>query len=43
MSLDKLGLLEFLEVLDEELRKKITLVAAGGTAMTARALRRRES
>lgn len=32
--LDKHNLLDFLEIVDIELRKKITLVAAGGTAMT---------
>ncbi|MBI2938789.1 MAG: hypothetical protein HYY22_11375 [Thaumarchaeota archaeon] len=32
--LDKLSLFEFLEVVDEEMKRKITLVAAGGTAMT---------
>jgi hypothetical protein len=34
MPCDKKLLLEFLEVLNEDLTKKITLVAAGGTAMT---------
>lgn len=34
MSCDKNALLEFLEVINESLSKKITLVAAGGTAMT---------
>ena len=34
MPLDKSMLFDFLEVLDDELRKKITLIAAGGTAMT---------
>ena len=34
MSCDKTTLLEFLEVINESLTKKITLVAAGGTAMT---------
>ena len=34
MSLDKGNLVGFLEVLDKELVKKITLVAVGGTAMT---------
>jgi hypothetical protein len=34
MSLDKSVLLNFLEALDDEISKKITLVAVGGTAMT---------
>jgi hypothetical protein len=34
MPCDKTALLEFLEVLNGDLTKKITLVAAGGTAMT---------
>jgi len=34
MPCDKTELLEFMEALNEELTKKITLVAAGGTAMT---------
>jgi hypothetical protein len=34
MPCDKTALLDFLSVLDEDLIKKITLVAAGGTAMT---------
>jgi hypothetical protein len=34
MPCDKSTLLEFLEVLNEELTKKVTLVAVGGTAMT---------
>jgi hypothetical protein len=34
MSLDKSRLTEFLEEIDKELDSKITLVAAGGTAMT---------
>lgn len=34
MSLDKSRLTEFLEVIDSELEETITLVAAGGTAMT---------
>lgn len=34
MSLDKSQLLEFLEVLGEELSREITLVAVGGTALT---------
>lgn len=34
MPLDKSGLLGLLEAVDEELTRKITLVAAGGTAMT---------
>ena len=34
MPCDKKALLEFLEVLDNDLTKKITLVAVGGTAMT---------
>ena len=34
VSLDKSKLLEFLQVLDYELKRKITLVAVGGTAMT---------
>jgi hypothetical protein len=34
MPCDKNALLEFLEVLNESLTKKTTLVAAGGTAMT---------
>ena len=34
MPLDKNMLFDFLEILDDELRKKITLIAAGGTAMT---------
>ena len=33
MPCDKTSLLDFLSVLDEDLSKKITLVAAGGTAM----------
>jgi hypothetical protein len=33
MPLDKTGLFDFLEILDKELEKKITLVAVGGTAM----------
>jgi len=32
--LDKRSLFEFLEVVDEELKRNITLVVAGGTAMT---------
>lgn len=34
MQFDKSRLFDFLEVLDKELDKKITLVATGGTAMT---------
>lgn len=34
MSLDNTQLLDFLSVLDEDLGRKITLVAVGGTAMT---------
>ena len=34
MPLDKNYLLDFLKVLDEEIPATITLVAAGGTAMT---------
>jgi hypothetical protein len=34
MPCDKKVLFEFLEVINESLSKKITLVAAGGTAMT---------
>jgi hypothetical protein len=34
MLCDKTALLEFLEVLNEDLTRKSTLVAAGGTAMT---------
>jgi hypothetical protein len=34
MPCDKSALLDFLEVLNEDLARKITLVAAGGTAMT---------
>lgn len=34
MSLNKQQLLDFLEELDRELEKKITVVAVGGTAMT---------
>jgi hypothetical protein len=34
MPLDKSVLLDFLTVLDEKIRGKITLVAVGGTAMT---------
>jgi hypothetical protein len=34
MPCDKTALLEFLEVINESLTRKITLVAAGGTAMT---------
>jgi hypothetical protein len=34
MPCDKTALLEFLEAINEDLTKKITLVAAGGTAMT---------
>lgn len=34
MPLDKSRLLEFLEVLDNEMSRKITVVAVGGTAMT---------
>ena len=34
MSLDKSRLTGFLEEIDKELSSKITLVAAGGTAMT---------
>ena len=34
MPLDKSGLIGLLTAVDEELEKKITLVAAGGTAMT---------
>ncbi|MCL5949406.1 MAG: DUF6036 family nucleotidyltransferase [Candidatus Bathyarchaeota archaeon] len=34
MPCDKSALLEFLEALNDDLTKKITLVAAGGTAMT---------
>jgi hypothetical protein len=34
MPCDKSALLDFLEVLNDDLTKKVTLVAAGGTAMT---------
>jgi hypothetical protein len=34
MPYDKKDLLDFLEIINESLTKKITLVAAGGTAMT---------
>lgn len=34
MPCDKSALLEFLEAINDDLTKKITLVAAGGTAMT---------
>ena len=34
MPCDKSALLEFLEALNGDLTKKVTLVAAGGTAMT---------
>lgn len=34
MPLDKSGLLGLLSAVDSELNRKITLVAAGGTAMT---------
>jgi pantothenate kinase len=34
MPLDKSVLLNFLKLLDDEINKKITLVAVGGTAMT---------
>jgi hypothetical protein len=34
MPCDKSALFDFLSVLNEDLKKKITLVAAGGTAMT---------
>lgn len=34
MSLDKSALLDFLRILDNEISKKITVVAVGGTAMT---------
>lgn len=34
MRFDKKRLLDFLEILDKEIIEKITLVAAGGTAMT---------
>jgi hypothetical protein len=34
MPCDKRALLDYLEVINEGLTKKITLVAAGGTAMT---------
>jgi hypothetical protein len=34
MSLDKSSLLDFLGVLDNEVSRKITIVAVGGTAMT---------
>lgn len=34
MPLDESRLIEFLEVVDAELRRRIVLVAAGGTAMT---------
>ena len=34
MPCDKTALFDFLEAIDEDLTKKITLVAAGGTAMT---------
>lgn len=34
MPLDKTKLLQFLEIVDKELNRRITLVAAGGTAMT---------
>ncbi len=34
MSLDKRALLDFLEEVNKELRRKITIVAVGGTALT---------
>ena len=34
MSCDKTALLEFLEVINEDFTRRITLVSAGGTAMT---------
>jgi len=34
MRFDKKSLLDFLDILDKEITKKITLVAVGGTAMT---------
>ena len=34
MPCDKTSLLDFLEIINEDLAKKITLVAVGGTAMT---------
>jgi hypothetical protein len=34
MPCDKTALFDFLEVLNEDLKQKITLIAAGGTAMT---------
>jgi len=34
MSLDRRRLLDFLEILDDEIGKKIVVVAVGGTAMT---------
>jgi hypothetical protein len=34
MPLDKSALLDFLKILNDEISQKITLVAAGGTAMT---------
>lgn len=34
MLLDKSGLMGLLEAVDAELERRITLVAAGGTAMT---------
>ncbi len=34
MPFDKKRLLDFLEISDREIAKEITLVAAGGTAMT---------
>jgi len=34
MPLDKTSLIDFLEILDKEVAKRITLVAVGGTAMT---------
>jgi hypothetical protein len=40
MPCDKSALLEFLEVLNEDLTRRITLVAAGGTAMTLLGLKR---
>ncbi|MGA2680186.1 MAG: hypothetical protein ABSF44_00115 [Candidatus Bathyarchaeia archaeon] len=39
MSCDKSALFELLEVLNEDLTKKITLIAVGGTAMTLQDLK----
>jgi hypothetical protein len=39
MPCDKSALFDFLEVISEDLPKRITLVAVGGTAMTLRDLK----